>query len=302
MHTRASVVLITALLGGCSGAAKTLVARYGRVPEVCPNGVMFFASPKRVPGKYREVALFPIKDVLGRDEALLAGAMYRRQAGGLGANGIILTSSISRDEGAKVIGPALGNPAERRGMAVAIDIPADSSRVAEICHPAATAVPGQTPVASADDEIAAPQELLLVSRAVSRSRANRSAIFRPLRARIRPFDLSAHETGALSRPAAIVDLRDSASFIRNQDVRSALTNLERLKIVTEAEEVHPGLVRLSMGEPAQRARMEYHIGFLHGSYLAALPYGAEAVVELWSKGAKMGEYTRGGLVVGSEPR
>ena len=47
--------------------------------------------------------------------------------------------------------------------------------------------------------------------------------------------------------------------------------------------------------------MEYHLSFLHASYQAALPFGHDAVVELWSRGAKLGEYTTAGLIFGGLP-
>lgn len=298
MRSRLSAVLMAALLTGCSGA-ETLVRSFASVEKVCPNGVLFFTSANRVPGKYREVALLSIQGVMGREEAKRAGAMYRQHAGDLGANAIVLSSRIGPEAGAKVIGPAIGDPSQRRGMAVAIYIPADSSRVNEICRPAGTPAPDGSAVASR--QVVGTEELMLVAHTAPRSPAGRSVGFHRGRAPIRAFDLSGRKTSAVEWPEA-TDTSDSTAFIRNQDVRSALTNLERLHFVTDAEEVRPGLVRLSMMSVAPRAPMEYHMSFLHGSYQAALPYGAHAVVELWSKGSKLGEYTKEGLVVGADQR
>lgn len=300
MRPRCSVLLIAALVSGCSGA-QTLVRIMSPVQKVCPNGVLFYRTAGEVPASYREVALVSIQGVLGREEAIRAGAMYRQHAGDLGANGIVLTSGISRDAGSKILGPAIGGPAERRGMAVAIYIPADSGRVGEAC-PVATLATGPTGRRQATTTPIAPsasRDLPFVSYAIARSRNGRPAIHR-VSSRPRSFDLSGRATRALD-PSESPDSGNSEAFRLNPDVRSALNNLERLNIVTGAEEVRPGLVRLSIGEMAPLAQMEYHIGFLHGSYMSALPFGADAVVELWSKGSKMGEYSKDGLVVNEAP-
>ncbi|MGH7497903.1 MAG: hypothetical protein ACREL3_03515 [Gemmatimonadales bacterium] len=292
-NCRSAILIAAALVSGCSGA-QILVRGMTTARRVCPNGVVFFPSAGEVPGKYREVALLSIEGVLGREEARRAGAMYRQHAGELGANGIILTSAISRDAGAKVIGPAIGDPSQRRGMAVAVYIPSDSNRVGEAC-PSAEA----SGAAVASATVSAARDMPFVTSAISSSRGRRPSV-RRVPAAVRPFDLSGRQAQAVKLQED-GDSDQSAQFILNQDVRSALTNLERLKIVTGAEEVRPGLVRLSLGQMAPLAQMEYHIGFLHGSYQAALPYGADAVVELWSKGSKMGEYTRDGLLFNEAP-
>ena len=298
MRIDLSVIAIAALLGGCS-RADVLLRNYARVREVCPDAVVFYATAALVSEKYREVALLPIPRVLGREEARRAGATIRQHAGQLGANAIVVTSALDARSGAKVLGPAIGDPAMRRGMAVAIDIPADSVRVGEVCNSArtsaSTVVSRPLPPRSS---IGTPH-LPFASREAPQSPGEIVAAVRLASTRERPFDLSGRDPRAATlSPAASPD---ASAFADNQDVRSALTNLQRLKIVTGAEEVWPGLVRLSIGTMAPQARMEFHISYLQGSYQASLPYGQAAVVELWQNGSKVGEYTRRGLVLTGTP-
>lgn len=295
MRAGSFAVLIAALLSGCSGA-ETIVRSLQTYRRVCPNGVVFFASAAAVPSRYREVALFPIQPVIGREQAKLASAIHRQHAGDLGANGIILTSALSAANGNKVIGPAIGDPAKRRGMGVAIYIPSDSTRVSEACRlPLATDTTTGIPVA---DALMSESEDIIIS--MNPPVAERRAA-RPIELRkaslLRPFDLSGRETRAVGpTPEEEVE----AQFFRNQDVRSALATLERLRVVNGAEEVRPGLVRLSIRELAPRATLEYHISFLHASYQATLPFGQDAIVELWSQGIKLGEFTNHGLIIGAD--
>ena len=295
MRIDLSVVAIAALLGGCS-RADVLVRNYARAPEVCPDAVVFYASADLVSEKYREVALLPIPRVLGREEARRAGATIRQHAGLLGANAIIVTSAPDARATAKILGPAIGDPAMRRGMAVAIDMPADSVRVGEVCDSAR-----RSPPASVSRPLPprSSPHLPIASREAPRSPGRIVAAVRLASISERPFDLSGRETRAASLPPT--GDPDGSAFMGNQDVRSALGNLQRLKIVTGAEEVGPGLVRLSIGTMAPQAQMEFHISFLQGSYQAALPYGQAAVVELWRNGSKVGEYTRKGLVLTGTP-
>jgi hypothetical protein len=301
MRSPCFALVMTAVLGGCSGAADTFVRSFETSHPICPNGVVFFPSAAAVPSTYREVALFPIQGVLGREQAKLASAVHRQHAGELGANGIILTSSLSAATGNKVIGAAIGDPAQRRGMAVAIYLPADSGRVREACGQPGAAV-AKAPGGTGPTTLVGPEELILASQTASLPRRLRALEPRRAGVRVRPFDLSGRVTRAIAGPPRAVEVPkpDGAAFLRNQDVRSALTNLERLHVVSGAEEVRPGLVRLTIRELAPRATLEYHIGYLHASYQAALPFGQAATVELWSQGMKLGEYSRNGLVVGAD--
>ena len=298
MRIDLSVVAIAALLGGCS-RAEVLVRSYARVREVCPDAVVFYTSADLVSEQYREVALLPLPRVLGREDARRAGATIRRHAGQLGANAIIVTSAPEARASAKMLGPAIGDPAMRRGMAVAIDIPADSVRIGEVCDSprtsTSTIVSRPLPLRSSN----ATTHLPLASREARQSPGERVAAVRLASTSERPFDLSGPDPLAASPPPT--GSSDASAFMGNQDVRSALTNLQRLKIVTGAEEVGPGLVRLSIGTMAPQAQMEFHIGYLQGSYHAALPYGQDAVIELWRNGSKVGEYTRRGLELTGTP-
>ncbi len=296
MRAGSLAVLIAALLSGCSGA-ETLVRSLQTYRPVCANGVVFFAAASAVPARYREVALFPIQGVMGREQARLAGAIHRQHAGELGANGIILTSALNATNGNKVIGPAIGDPARRRGMAVAIYIPSDSSRVAHSCGQVGDTLSGvraEAPVLGDSED-----DVFIALATPPVTPRNRPLALRGASA-LRAINQPAAETSA-TRPGAEEEAeRASGEFFRNPDVRSALANLERLHVVNGAEEVRPGLVRLSIRELAPRATLEYHISYLHASYQATLPFGEDAVIELWAQGIKLGEFTSSGLVIGAD--
>ncbi len=57
----------------------------------------------------------------------------REKAAELGANGIILSGIREPNAGTKIIGAVLGTGSERKGSALAIYVPADSSRVRAAC-------------------------------------------------------------------------------------------------------------------------------------------------------------------------
>src|SRR5438105_10701588 len=57
----------------------------------------------------------------------------RRKAAALGANGVILASMKDASTGAKIANAFLGTGANRKGNAIAIYIPSDTSRVAAAC-------------------------------------------------------------------------------------------------------------------------------------------------------------------------
>lgn len=83
--------------------------------------------------------------------------------------------------------------------------------------------------------------------------------------------------------------------------RRALSDVMRLKIVSEYEEARPGLLVLALGEGyATGTSVEYNLKRLFAAYEAFLQYEERAVFELWLDGQKIGEYTRDGLLVGPE--
>jgi hypothetical protein len=83
--------------------------------------------------------------------------------------------------------------------------------------------------------------------------------------------------------------------------RRALSDVLRLKIVSEYEEARPGLLVLALGEGyTSGTSVEYNLKRLFAAYEAFLQYEERAVLELWLNGQKIGEFTRDGLLVGPE--
>lgn len=83
--------------------------------------------------------------------------------------------------------------------------------------------------------------------------------------------------------------------------RRALSDVTRLKIVSEYEEARPGLLVLALGEGYETGTsVEYNLKRLFAAYEAFLQYEERAVLELWLNGQKIGEYTRDGLLLGPE--
>jgi hypothetical protein len=281
MIARAATAMAAALLGTCAQGSPIFQAE---VPRICADGVALFASADSVPSLYREVALLTQEAPRQRQDAAAAGA-----------NGLILNTTTKTNP-ANMMGPAIGDPMARQGKVVAIYIPADSGRVARACRPG----PSWRSSTTIAGSLSATRTPAVATAGGSRSRGDNGGEVRSPApaARVRPFDLSGRESGSAASLRPDREPEDSSILTRNADVRSALASLKRLNLVTSAEEVRPGLVRLHISGMKPRAQLEYHMSFLHASYQAALPYGRLAVIELWANGTKVGEYTSDGLFLG----
>lgn len=289
MIARAATAMAAALLGTCAQGTPIFQAE---APRICADGVALFASADSVPSLYREVALLTQEAPRQRQDAAAAGA-----------NAIILNTNTKTNP-ANMMGPAIGDPMARQGKVVAIYIPSDTGRVARACRPgpswrSSTSVAGSLPATRS-------QKLATAAGSRSRSRGDnggevRSPAPAPAPAsRNRAFDLSGRQSGSAASLRPDREPEDTSILTRNADVRTALASLKRLNLVTSAEEVRPGLVRLHISGMHPRAQLEYHMSFLHASYQAALPYGRRAIVELWASGTKVGEYTSDGLFLGGD--
>lgn len=107
-----------------------------KLEPVCPDGVQVFTDTSKVGKPYREVALLNSK---GDNNMTTESGMInsqRKKAAKLGANGIILGFMKDPSTGAQVWHALIGTNANRKGGALAIYIPSDSSRVAEACKTA----------------------------------------------------------------------------------------------------------------------------------------------------------------------
>ena len=101
--------------------------------QTCPRGVKLYTSPDRVLQPYREVALLhSAGEALYSDERDMYDSM-RKEAAGVGANGIIISGIDEPNAITKVAGEIAQKPAERKGRAVAIYVAADSASSAVAC-------------------------------------------------------------------------------------------------------------------------------------------------------------------------
>lgn len=101
--------------------------------RTCPEAVVIYTAPDKVGKPYREVALLNSK---GESSWTSEGGMLnsqRKKAAQLGANGLILSGIDEPKAGTKILGAFLGTGAERKGKALAIYVPEDSTRNAEVC-------------------------------------------------------------------------------------------------------------------------------------------------------------------------
>jgi hypothetical protein len=101
---------------------------------ICPDGVKVFPDTTGIARPYQQVALL---NSTGESGSTSEGGMIksqRQKAAKLGANGIILGGFQEPRAGTKIIGAVLGTGSQRKGSAMAIYIPADTSRVRVACN------------------------------------------------------------------------------------------------------------------------------------------------------------------------
>jgi len=126
-------ILVLAVLG-CVSTNATVLDPTIRLVSTCPDAVRLFTTPARVTSPYREVALLHSKgESSWSSEAQMMESM-REKAAKYGANGIILENIDEPSALTKVIGHVAKTGTQRKGKALAIYIPADSSSSAVICQ------------------------------------------------------------------------------------------------------------------------------------------------------------------------
>jgi hypothetical protein len=88
----------------------------------------------------------------------------------------------------------------------------------------------------------------------------------------------------------------------DQQVRQAIGDLRRLGIAQSVQEMALGLLRVEMlRDPSAAPSAEYQLASLYGAYRRSLlPRPDDVIIELYSGGAKFGEYTKDGLLIGPE--
>ena len=100
----------------------------------CTDAVAAYADRDHVPYDYYEVALITSKaNSVYNGQGDLLKAM-RSKAASVGANGLVINSLGATHATVKVIGAAVGSSdADRKGQAIAIWMPSDTTRVREAC-------------------------------------------------------------------------------------------------------------------------------------------------------------------------
>lgn len=143
---RVAVSPLLAVLSACRSVSTnaTLIDPTSHLARTCPAAVKLFTTPDRVQQPYREVALLNSAGQTSYSSESDMIKSMRDKAAKVGANGIILTgidepSAMAKIAGvaAQVAADATGQiaqiSAERKGRAMAIYIPADSTRTAAAC-------------------------------------------------------------------------------------------------------------------------------------------------------------------------
>ena len=119
---------------GCVSTNATVLDPTIKLASTCPDAVRLFTTPARVTSAYREVALLHSKGESDwSSEAQMMESM-RKKAAQYGANGIILENIDEPSALTKVIGHVVKTGTQRKGKALAIYIPADSSSSTIICQ------------------------------------------------------------------------------------------------------------------------------------------------------------------------
>jgi hypothetical protein len=117
----------------CVSTNATVLDPTLRLAETCPDAVKLYTTPARVPSAYREVALLNSKGESNWSNEEQMMESMRKKAAELGANGIILDNIDEPSALSKVIGHVAKTGTQRKGKALAIYVPADSSMAANVC-------------------------------------------------------------------------------------------------------------------------------------------------------------------------
>ena len=121
------------LAAACVNTSATVLNPSAQYAPICPEGVQLFTSADKVGKEFHEVAVLNSKgDGDWTSEEGMANSQ-RKKAAKVGANGVVLGDSKDPSTGAKLAKAFFGTSANRKGKAVAIYIPADSSRVKMAC-------------------------------------------------------------------------------------------------------------------------------------------------------------------------
>ncbi|MFN2636083.1 MAG: hypothetical protein ABR585_03535 [Gemmatimonadaceae bacterium] len=133
-RTVASITIAAAAMA-CGARSRVLATnpQLALAPS-CADAVHVYSDRNQVPYDYFEVALIAAEgnSVYNGQGDLLKS--IRNEAARVGANGVVVNSLGATHATVKVIGAAVGtSDAERKGRAIAIWMPSDTTRVRETC-------------------------------------------------------------------------------------------------------------------------------------------------------------------------
>jgi hypothetical protein len=121
------------LICACVSTNASLIDPSVHLARTCPAGIKLYTTPDRVGQPYREVAILNAKGESNwSDEEDMIESM-RDKAAELGANGIILSGIDEPSALTKVIGQVAKTGSQRKGKALAIYVPSDSTNTATTC-------------------------------------------------------------------------------------------------------------------------------------------------------------------------
>ena len=132
MRRLSAVAMVLSTAACVQTNAAVLDVTTQRAP-ICSDGVRVFSDTSRIGHAYQEVALLNSKGESGMTSEAGMIRNQQKKAAALGANGIVLGGFREPGAGAKIAGAVFGVGAERKGSAMAIFIPDDSSRVRAAC-------------------------------------------------------------------------------------------------------------------------------------------------------------------------
>ena len=126
-------LVAAALLSACVSTNAALIDPSVQLARTCPAAIKLYTTPDRVGKPYREVAMLNAKGESNwSDEGDMINSM-RDKAAEVGANGIILNKIDEPNALTKVIGQVAKTGSQRKGAALAIYVPSDSTTTATVC-------------------------------------------------------------------------------------------------------------------------------------------------------------------------
>lgn len=126
-------ILGAALVCACVSTNASLIDPTVHLAETCPSAIKLYTTPDRVGQPYREVAVLNAKGESNfSDEGDMVESM-RKKAAEVGANGIIMGGIDEPSALTKVIGQVANTGSQRKGKALAIYVPSDSTTTATVC-------------------------------------------------------------------------------------------------------------------------------------------------------------------------